>query len=196
MLKRTHRSVIDIDNIFEIGGYSVAATLKADQVMEKLGAQTEPGHGHHHVHEEQENKAHLDGISSLVIPMPLVSSDTLNRLETFLQSVHWDSRFPQQTNGNNDTTDSFQILRSKGIFAVDSGATNSAASEPPSTPLWVLQGVRDIFELKELEGTSSQTSASETATNIPGGKLVVIGKKLGDGQLWKQMLSEHLGLSL
>ena len=232
IFKRTHKSVIDIKNIFEIGSYSVAPTLNASQLADKFfdgdatttamtdgqgvgsGARERIGNlrnEHDHDHDDgstpTESK-HLRGITSLVINLPTVLPPTsLDRLESFLQSIHWDSKFPgdpPRARPNEivdkadevESTEGFEILRSKGIFSF---AFQSPGEE--EVEMHVLQGVRDIFELTRLEAGPPREkdgdavdAGSKSSGRSNGGKLVLIGKRLGERDVWERELFEALGV--
>jgi G3E family GTPase len=231
IFKRTHKSVIDIKNIFEIGSYSVAPTLDASQLADKFfedGSDVDAGRevgagarerigklqdmheGHDHDHDHKTESKHLLGITSLVIQLPdLLPQSALDKLESFLQSIHWDSKFPGDPPRARPTeivdkadevesTEGFEILRSKGIFSFgpasqgdDIGASGTVSE------VHVLQGVRDIFELTRLKGDTARTSTrieDETDTRPKGGKLVLIGKRLGERDVWERQLFDALGV--
>lgn len=179
--KRTQRSAIDITHIFEIGGYSVAATLDAEQVSRRLQSNTAtkeriqslPAGDHAHTQ-------HLQGISSHVIKVPHLDAEGLHRLEKFLQSIHWDSQLPSSAANlqvQQGQEGRMQILRSKGIFLV-------------GDDIYVLQGVREIFELQKLNRRQDGNRGEVE------GKLVVIGKDLEARPVWMTAFQAAVGVEM
>lgn len=113
---------------------------------------------------ENHGHGHLNRISSIVLSVPVLGRQQLERLESCLETIHWENRIPGEERGE------VEILRSKGLFVVEEG-------------LYVLQGVRDIFELKRIEGKEV----------VKEGKLVLIGRGLRDAQMWKDGILNVLG---
>jgi len=209
------------------GGSTVAkpTTTTRDRI-EALGGEAHVHeHGHDHEDDEREEerdsvpeKKHLEGISSLVIDLPILPSDSLDRLDAFLRSIHWDSVLPmrepvassssststptappaktadvpanadedEHEDGNEPTQSptGIEILRTKGIFTLDG----------PERSTYVLQGVRDIFELNRLNTSLPTTRGKSGEAVLDRSKLVVIGKRLGERESWVKALEVGLGL--
>jgi G3E family GTPase len=204
LFRRTLRSDIDVQDVFGIGSYGVNKDLDLDGVLGRLdtgsNSRRDPEKGEEgHEHDEScghgDHAGHLDGIGSIVLTIPVISETTLDRLESFLQAVHWDSKFPSPVTTTTDSStddvpstsfgtnengsgeeETFEILRTKGLFPTHSGK------------LYVLQGVRDIFELNRLG------DKREGKDKVEEGKLVLIGRKLGDRGKWEEELRGWLGL--
>lgn len=187
LFKRTQRSAVDLSNIFGIGGYS-AADLNASDHTEKarlpaslqaIRQQQEDGngdaHGHDHEHDHNiSSKKHLNGISSYVFELPVLTQTQLQGVESFLQTLHWENRIegiPQDDGSAQSEEEKLVVLRSKGLFTTEEGKVH------------ILQGVRDIYELNELGAT-----ADELEDNERGSKLVVIGRNLGERSKWLEGL--------
>ncbi|KAI0300248.1 CobW domain-containing protein [Russula brevipes] len=98
------------------------------------------------------------GITSLRISCPVLSPEQLKRLEEWIRTVLWESQLPEHPAGSHGG--SLEVLRCKGMFGTQSGQT------------YVLQGVRNLYELEPLVGDD---------VGLPEhGKLVLIGKGLDD----------------
>jgi G3E family GTPase len=188
LFKRTHRSAVDLGNIFNIGGYSPTtseegkAKARLPASLQAIQRQREDGHSHDHDHDhDKATKKHLNGISSYVFDLPVLSDVQLQGVESFLQSLHWENRIegvenPVVADGNSDKN-KLVVLRSKGLFITTEGAVH------------ILQGVRDIYELNELDAKADELEESHT-----GSKLVVIGRNLGERSLWLEGLQKTCSL--
>ncbi|WVW84779.1 hypothetical protein I302_106814 [Kwoniella bestiolae CBS 10118] len=113
---------------------------------------------------------HTNGISTILIPLPTLSQRQWLRLNEFLESVLWDNKFP----GSKKACP--EILRSKGYIKLDDGRA------------YVLQGVADLFELKEL----SENQDKDGGEGEGQGKVVFIGKNVGEEM--KFALEEFVGI--
>lgn len=198
LFKRTHRSAVDLGNIFGIGGYSATtsaedgtqkaklpASLQAIQRRQGTTASESANGGEHshdhngHEHDNPSNK-HLNGISSYVFDLPVLSDIQLQGVEFFLQSLHWENRIEgtkqEETNGDSDGKE-LVVLRSKGLFITTEGTVH------------ILQGVRDIYELNKIDAKADELGESQT-----GSKLVVIGRNLGERSRWLEGLQKTCSL--
>lgn len=93
--------------------------------------------------------SHLDpSISTITVPLPSFDEQKLYMLENWLQSVLWD------VEGNRE----YEVHRTKGYINVVDGKDR------------VVQGVREIFEMIEVEGSKDGEDRE--------GKVVFIGKNL------------------
>lgn len=100
-----------------------------------------------------------------MIPLPTLSQDQHTKLERFLESLLWDQRIPSSVADDASKGKAgLEILRTKGFCKLDDGRE------------YVVQGVTDIFEMKEVP-PSSATSANGSDM---GGKLVFIGRGVGE----------------
>lgn len=187
LFKRTHRSAVDLGNIFNIGGYSAATASEDGKAKARLPAslqaiqrQHEAGHSHDHDHDKAARK-HLNGISSYVFDLPVLSDTQLQGVESFLQSLHWENRIEGVVAGpatdDNGDDKKLVVLRSKGLFITTEGSVH------------ILQGVRDIYELNQLDAKADDLEESHT-----GSKLVVIGRNLGERSLWLEGLQKACSL--
>lgn len=92
-----------------------------------------------------------------MIPLPTLSSQQHAKVERFLESLLWEQRLPDLA----DRIEGLDILRTKGYCKVEDGSE------------YVVQGVTDIFEMKQVSET--QRGKGEEIT----GKLVFIGRGVG-----------------
>ncbi|KAJ7288567.1 CobW/HypB/UreG, nucleotide-binding domain-containing protein [Mycena rebaudengoi] len=118
---------------------------------------------HDHAHGDGDDHAHepthyeLRGISSLLVAVPVLSRARFDALDEWVRTVLWERRLPGEEDAEGAA---LQVLRCKGLFALDSGAQ------------YVLQGVRNMYEMSEVQ-------AEGEVMGVPAaGKLVLIGTGL------------------
>lgn len=117
------------------------------------------------------------------MPLPTLTPPQYDRLSDFLEILLWQSRIPGIEEGNTEAQEEggVDILRCKGYIALTDGRE------------YILQGVTDLFELKELEKAPGSTSSlTKEGTSVDDGKVVFIGK--GIGASLKAALLRHVGL--
>ncbi|EGO59075.1 hypothetical protein NEUTE1DRAFT_60112 [Neurospora tetrasperma FGSC 2508] len=102
--------------------------------------------------------SHLDKtISTLSIPLPVLTSAQVEKLDAWLRSVLWENILPGHENAADRPA--FEIHRLKGRLVLEDGSEK------------IVQGVREIFEIFEGPDKSQGQAA---------GKLVLIGRHLVD----------------
>jgi len=99
----------------------------------------------------------IQGISSILVPVPTLPAAQIEILDEWIRSVLWEHRLP-----NEENAEGLDVLRCKGMFKTDGGE------------VYVLQGVREMYDLSLAEPTKDSDGAGEI------GKLVFIGKGLDD----------------
>lgn len=135
--------------------------------------------GHEH---EPKRSPHMNDITSVSIPLPVLESEQELRSGRFYQVMRdliWEGTLPAGSSSasTDDTTSSavregeFDILRTKGFFRV--------AGSPQRC--FVLQGVRNAFEITEVPADLGDDEAGSIKP-----KLVLIAKGLGDGEAVKK----------
>jgi len=157
-IHRTVRADIDLEHVLNIRAY-------ASRVLSPAGAPPSDDHDHDHAshdHEkpDEESSTHYEvrGITSLRVSCSVLSPEQLAHLEEWIRTVLWESQLPEHSADTQEK--SLEVLRCKGMFGTQSGQT------------FVLQGVRNLYELEPLVGDD---------VGLPGhGKLVFIGKGLDD----------------
>lgn len=99
-----------------------------------------------------------------------MEEEQLSRLDAWLRSILWDRRLPDELQNDTPTTNvetpSFEIHRLKARLHIRDGTVK------------MVQGVRDIFEIKDApkhEGDEHRSLEQNTQ-----GKLVFIGRHLSD----------------
>ena len=171
-MHRTQHSEIPLADLFNIGAFSSHSLgLQFTPASHPNGIDNhhKPDHDDHvsnplaHVHDAPLHAS----ISTTTMHLPPLSQVRLDRLELFLQSVHWQSALPGDSKPAPDSQ--IEILRTKGYMPLTDGSAV------------VIQGVVDIFEFKPV--------AREGDT----GKLVFIGR--GVGEALNHALSDFLQLS-
>lgn len=129
----------------------------------------------------------LAEISTLSINLPLfTSSAQKERLESILQSLLWDAQLPRPSSMHDDISSTkaassgIEILRTKGVFSVVAAGTSSdsglAGLNKDTITEYVLQGVRELYEIKMIASSSMDGRYKDDATGE--GRLVLIGKGL------------------
>lgn len=167
-LHRTVRGEIELKYIMGVDAYAsrqfldetralAPATAKCDSHKDH-DAHTHDHHGHDHPHGKEPTHYELRGISSLQIDCPKLSPVQLDKLDEWIRTVLWEKQVPGRPTREAGTV---EVLRCKGLFVTESGE------------LHVLQGVRNLYEISQVEG--------EEALGLPDtGKLVFIGKGLDE----------------
>lgn len=124
---------------------------------------------------ESKGHSHLDpaiGTLSLTLPV-LEGEEGLVRLDGWLRSVLWESRLPPSQVSDGDALPQFpgwEIHRVKGRIGMRDGSVK------------MLQGVREVFEI--IDGAAVQSGSEDAGRSTmgnEGGKIVVIGRRLGGG---------------
>ncbi|RAK93066.1 CobW domain protein [Aspergillus costaricaensis CBS 115574] len=121
----------------------------------------------------QKGHSHMDpSISTIALTTPPITPAQVSRVDTWLQSVLWDSVMPLAEEVSGPT--GFDIHRLKGILVLSDGSTK------------IIQAVRDVFEIRDSEPADGKNQC----------KIVLIGRGLGgdDGErAWQRSLEEWLG---
>jgi G3E family GTPase len=143
---RTIKGQIDLKHVMGIGAYTSPPPLQHKK-HETIG-------GHNHGETEHSTHYELRGITSLQVACPVLTSTRLEKLDEWIRTVLWERHLP---NGSHDID--VEVLRCKGLFTTESGEQ------------LVLQGVRNLYEITQLDGG---------VVGVPDeGKIVLIGKGLG-----------------
>ncbi|PIA93722.1 hypotheticalsprotein [Cercospora beticola] len=122
--------------------------------------------------------SHLDpAIGTLSLNVPVLDDQGLKALDSWLQSVLWESRLPETKDADEEVSKtSWEIHRSKGRIPLSNGTIK------------LLQGVREIFDL--IDGPVDTASTADQS-----GRLVFIGRNIG-GDQWQasfqRSLSAHM----
>lgn len=161
-IHHTVKSRIPLDSLFNIRAFS------SDSTDLPLLTSQQTSHDHDHPYHSTP-KAHYNDITTLHIPLPTLTPLQQEKVESFLQTLLWESRLPE-----GGSAEGLDILRTKGYFKVEGGGE------------YVVQGVTDIFEIKEV-------AANASAETQIAGKLVFIGR--GVGQELRTAFEAFVGLS-
>jgi G3E family GTPase len=156
---RTIRGDIDLKHVLNISAYTSSRALSYE------GTPPQPSDDHDHAshdHEEPHDghgtHYEMRGISSLRVSCRVLSLEQQVRLEEWIRTVLWESQLPEHSGETHGSP--LEVLRCKGMFGTQSGQT------------FVLQGVRNLYELEPLVGDN---------VGLPEhGKLVFIGMGLDD----------------
>ncbi|EMD39994.1 hypothetical protein CERSUDRAFT_103896 [Gelatoporia subvermispora B] len=154
---RTVRGQIDLKLILGIDAYAAKPFAKLSEP--ETGSHTCDDQHCGHNHERGLTHYEMRGITSLQIDCPTLTASQLSRLDEWIRTILWENHLPEDESNPNI----LEILRCKGVFVVGDGK------------LYILQGVRNMYEIAEVEG------AVDSATGVPdAGKLVLIGKGLDE----------------
>ncbi|KAG8886638.1 hypothetical protein FRB97_000058 [Tulasnella sp. 331] len=159
-IERTIKGNIDLGKILDLNAYSNRPEFNTTEFAAE-SAKHEFGGAHDNEnidegHNHNDSCSHLNDITSLLIPLPILSTSQHEAVDGWIRSVLWDNHIPGDTTTGADGS-SLEILRCKGVWHTE------------DKRIFVLQGVRSLYE------------TSEVATNTdepPVGKIVLIGKGL------------------
>jgi G3E family GTPase len=97
-----------------------------------------------------------DGITSIVVTLPTLTSSQLDALDRWIRTVLWEGRLPEQSETSD--TPKIEVLRCKGICVSVSGEYH------------VLQGVRTLYEFRVLGDKGGEKDEQQSK-----GKIALIG---------------------
>ncbi|KOC11359.1 CobW domain protein [Aspergillus flavus AF70] len=125
----------------------------------------------------EKGHSHIDpAISTIAITTPPIPSEKIPLVDAWLRSVLWDFSLPpveSQSEPQSHPAD-FDIHRLKGILITKDDSSR------------VIQAVRDVFEIRDAEPTSSDEGQKQC-------KIVLIGRGLGpDAQPWQRSFEAFL----
>ena len=123
---------------------------------------------HDHAHDHAHAHVEIGGISSMILPLPILNHDQLKSFDRWLSTLLWECSIPLMTQSSVSIAElKIEILRCKGIVNTVEKKT------------FLIQGVRTLYELTEIP----QSPATE-ANDDTSGKLALIGRFLspGDGK--------------
>lgn len=164
-IHKTIRGNIDLAQILNIGAYKRPQPGLFSPDSESEGRHVHSDactHEHDHEDEDEKQRTHYEvrGISSLQVQCGALDQRRIDALDVWIRSVLWDGQLPSPS------LHTLQVLRCKGAFTTTEGVH------------YVLQGVRSMYELTELENDATGASSS---VDVPDtGKLVLIGKGLNE----------------
>ncbi|KIM43261.1 hypothetical protein M413DRAFT_444074 [Hebeloma cylindrosporum] len=149
---KTVKGEIDLRHIIGISAFRLPPS-------EIMGEENNNTHIHSddcdHSNDPPQNHYEVRGISSLQVSCGVLDQPRLDKLDEWIRNALWENQISDAPSSK------VQILRCKGAFTSDKGVH------------YVLQGVRSMYEISEMEVTESM--------GIPDtGKIVLIGKGLDD----------------
>ncbi|KAB8257019.1 CobW/HypB/UreG, nucleotide-binding domain-containing protein [Aspergillus pseudonomiae] len=123
----------------------------------------------------EKGHSHIDpAISTIAITTPPIPSEKIPLVDAWLRSVLWDSSLPPAESQPESHPVDFDIHRLKGILITKDDSSR------------VIQAVRDVFEIRDAEPTSSDEGQKQC-------KIVLIGRGLGsDTQPWQRSFEAFL----
>lgn len=122
--------------------------------------------------------SHLDpAISTTTLALPPLTSDQLNKLDTFLRNFLWTRLFLSHPEAEGVSLESAgsrpEIHRIKGRLVMQEGGIK------------LLQGVREVFEF--IDAADASSSGDGSASDRGNGKIVFIGRNLVPAALQKSL---------
>ena len=103
----------------------------------------------------------------MTIKVPPVKEEQLPKLDAWLRSILWDSKLPDSSTepapAPSEQSPTFEIYRLKARLPMSNGSVK------------IVQGVRDVFEIKDALNQTQQTQPE-----LEEGKIVVIGRDMAD----------------
>ncbi|KAG0043677.1 COBW domain-containing protein 1 [Gryganskiella cystojenkinii] len=193
---RTQHSKVDLNFVLDIAAFDAVRAKELEQSEQGIKGldyhdHNDPNHVHGencgHEHNDHPNKpspsSHLDGsieTRTLTFYCPTVDQ---HLFEHWLQMMLWEHQIPEhelnldelETPSSSTTTAATQpaqkldILRVKGILR---------PSGRPAGSQIVIQGVQELYDVKEATAQQQQQSAQEDSSQA--GKVVFIGRGLGN----------------
>jgi G3E family GTPase len=150
-IHKTVKGEIDLKHIIGISAFRLPPS-------ELMGKENNP-HVHSddcdHSHDAPQNHYEIRGISSLQVSCGILDRAHLDKLDEWIRTALWENRVADIRKSE------IQVLRCKGAFTSNGGVH------------YVLQGVRSMYEISEVQ--------AEDSMGIPdSGKIVLIGKGLDD----------------
>ncbi|AFR95366.2 cytoplasmic protein [Cryptococcus neoformans C23] len=159
----TKNSQAPISELFHIRAFTNSVTPAIKEAPAALDDDHQHSSDCGHPHEGGELLPHRNArINTTLIPIPPLNLLQYNKLNTFLEFVLWSATFPASSKV------APEILRTKGYITLQDDRA------------FVLQGVADLFELKEVDRALDPEME---------GKIVFIGKGVGEDlkrelQMW------------
>lgn len=176
--------MIDLSTILDLNIYASPCvpvnSLTLAPFFQTLPAAPPPLHSckpdctdlHSHSH-SPESSPHSNDITSITILLPLLPEAKGGAFDQLVRELLWDGYLPPLDIGTGKVSESveegtpeFEILRSKGFIRTRDGKA------------WILQGVRDLYEVTPVPERVEQRKSSNGEEEIHP-KLVLIGKGLG-----------------
>ena len=174
-IHRTERSKLDLRNLFGVRAFS---TNTEPDEPNRGQSQNPLEHVHDVVDRHEGEHVHTD-ITTVLIPLPTLSAHQFTQLNAFLECLLWEGKLPACSSTDQtplETVPEMEILRTKGYIRIEDGRT------------FILQGVTDIFELKQLSKENEDTQRAHRE----GGKVVFIGRGVTLGL--HSALEEYIGI--
>lgn len=153
---RTVKGQVELSLIIGINAY---ASRPFDSQVAALHTDGHCHSGDERDHDHETGSSRHGGVTSLQIDLSPLTAEGALRLDEWIRSVLWEGLLPENADCGTEGP-KVEVLRCKGIFSVTDGGQ------------FVLQGVRNLYEIAPLE--------SDTESGLQVGKLVFIGKGLGE----------------
>jgi G3E family GTPase len=157
-IHQTVKGVIDLKCIIGISAYSKLP--QSDATNPSLTPYLHDCDStHDHETKTDTNHYELRGISSLRVECPPLRPETFDKFDQWIRTVLWENHLPEEDSSQNRE---LLVLRCKGMLTTLSGKRH------------VLQGVRNLYEIEEIEEADGDLGIPDE------GKIVLIGKGLDD----------------
>lgn len=177
----TSHGIIDLSKILDLNIYL------APQVPVK-SISLAPFNSHSHSHSSPASagttiSAHSNDITTLLIPLPILNDVKGGRFDELIRNLLWEGKIFSSTSFSRDpateveemeegadsklSSPHLEILRSKAFLRTCDGRC------------WILQGVRDIYEVTEIPNDRQSRGEGAEGTEMET-KLVLIGRGLDE----------------
>lgn len=189
LIHRTTRSTLDLDLILDLNMYASPTAPLSSATLAPFAASApspsstccaDDSHDHSHSNESPvATSPHANDISSITIPLPVLSSEEElreGRLGDLLKELIWEGQLPGSAAVDQEAPP-LDLIRTKGFFLVQPSSLGGEQSAPPARA-FILQGVRETFDITEMPFGSEKREEEREAIKP---KLVLIGRGLGDG---------------
>ncbi|ORY90919.1 CobW/HypB/UreG, nucleotide-binding domain-domain-containing protein [Leucosporidium creatinivorum] len=189
LIHRTTRSTLDLSLILDLNMYASPTAPLSSATLAPFAAAPPPtsacctDDSHDHSHDQPPSittSPHANDISSITIPLPILSSEEElreGRLGDLLKELIWEGQLPGASASPEEEIP-LDLLRTKGFFLVR--APSVEGQSPPPARAFILQGVRETFDITEMPAGSEKRGEGLEEREVQP-KLVLIGRGLGDG---------------
>ncbi|GAA6000666.1 hypothetical protein JCM10207_004600 [Rhodosporidiobolus poonsookiae] len=222
LIHRTTRSTLDLSLILDLNIYASPSAPIHSETLAPFAqpaaaasscttcdpgdphARDHSSHDHDHAHAPSPSP-HVNDISSVTIPLPVLPALRSGAFHRIVSRLIWDGELPPPLSSSSSSASAISpppdaaadppahapaepvqappldLLRSKGFLRTTDGRS------------WILQGVREIYDITEVPPVPSSASAGEDeGSREVQPKLVLIGRGIGDGAEVRRRVEEAL----
>lgn len=164
-IQRSIRGAVDLATIIGLDAYASRPVV--------LGRSDSVADHEHHEGDGHDH-THTPGVTSIVLSLPQLAPSQISKVDEWIRTVLWENRFPSSLPAQHSLAEiKVEVLRCKGLYHT----TENKA--------YILQGVQTLYDVQEVVHDA----------NAGAGKLVLIGKGLGDRVQVEDNLLAFIALS-